>query len=60
MSAADTIMPMPQALSRISTGYSGRRSSPLVRWKKSGAIRIPTPAAPKISTLQKAAKASAR
>ena len=42
MSPADTIMPMPTADSSISTGYSGRRSSPRVRWKKLGAMMIDT------------------
>ena len=42
MSPADTIMPMPAADKSISTGYSGRRSSPEVRWKKPGAMMIAT------------------
>jgi len=42
MSLADTMIPMPHADSRISTGYSGRRLSPWVRAKKLGAIMIAT------------------
>ena len=51
---------MPAADSSISTGYSGRRSSPAERAKKSGAIRIAAADARKITTLANPAKASAR